>query len=192
MALRTRGRPWGHRREAGYTLVALVIGIAILTILIAGVAPSVATIMRARRGKTDLFAAASMRARSRLQRRYGRYPNELKGSTRIGLGRFGISGTIRSAIAIGSRSFRTVPTRIPRAPSCRAPRRRLHFPKSVFGPADQPKTIGPIIGSDRPSTRKAPSGAGRSTTTSGDSSSGRRRPGHHRRGEGLRTRADKQ
>ena len=66
-------------RESGFTLVALVIAIAILTILIAGVAPSVGTIMKREREEELIFRGKQYaRAIALFQRRYGRYPNELK------------------------------------------------------------------------------------------------------------------
>ena len=67
------------RRESGFTLVALVIAIAILTILIAGVAPSIGTIMKREREEELIFRGKQYaRAIALFQRRYGRYPNELK------------------------------------------------------------------------------------------------------------------
>lgn len=64
---------------AGYTLVAVVIGMAILAILIMGVAPSVATIMKREREQELLFRGKQYaRAIALFQRRYGRFPNELK------------------------------------------------------------------------------------------------------------------
>lgn len=66
-------------RAAGYTLVAVVIGIAILTILIAAVAPSVGVIMKREREDELLFRGKQYaRAIGFFQRRYGRYPTELK------------------------------------------------------------------------------------------------------------------
>ncbi len=67
------------RKEAGYTLVALVIGMAVLTILIAAVGPSIGTIMKREREEELLFRGKQYaRAIALFQRRYGRYPNELK------------------------------------------------------------------------------------------------------------------
>ena len=64
---------------AGYTLVAVVVFIAVLTILIAAVAPSVSTIMRRER-ETELIFRGKQYARAIVlfQRRYGRYPTSLK------------------------------------------------------------------------------------------------------------------
>ncbi len=63
----------------GYTLVAIVIGMAILAILIMGVAPSVSMIMKREREQELLFRGKQYaRAIALFQKRYGRFPNELK------------------------------------------------------------------------------------------------------------------
>ena len=66
-------------RERGYTLVAVVIGIAVLTILTAAVAPAISVIMRRDR-ENELIFRGKQYARGILlfQRRYGRLPNSLK------------------------------------------------------------------------------------------------------------------
>src|SRR6266540_5388110 len=65
--------------EEGYTLVAIVIGMTILAILIMGVAPSIAMVMKREREKELLFRGKQYaRAIALFQKRYGRYPNELK------------------------------------------------------------------------------------------------------------------
>src|SRR5216684_2728170 len=65
--------------EEGFTLVAVVIGIAILTILIAGVAPSIGVVMKRERENELIFRGRQYaRAIGLFQRRYGRYPNRLK------------------------------------------------------------------------------------------------------------------
>jgi type II secretory pathway pseudopilin PulG len=67
------------RGERGYTLVAVMIGIAILTILIAAIAPSIGTIMKREREEELIFRGRQYaRAIALFQRRYGRFPNELK------------------------------------------------------------------------------------------------------------------
>ncbi len=67
------------RDVRGYTLVAVVIGIAILTILIAAVGPSVATVMKRDREQELLFRGKQYaRAIGLFQRRFGRYPTALK------------------------------------------------------------------------------------------------------------------
>jgi type II secretory pathway pseudopilin PulG len=65
--------------EAGFTMVAVVIFIAILTILIAAVGPSIGTIMRREREEELLFRGKQYaRAIALFRRRYGRYPTSLK------------------------------------------------------------------------------------------------------------------
>ena len=67
------------RREAGYTLVALAIGIAVLTILLAAVGPVIATVMRREREEELIFRGRQYaRAVALFQKRFGRYPNTLK------------------------------------------------------------------------------------------------------------------
>jgi len=69
----------GERRSAGFTLVGVVVAIAVLTILIAAVAPSIATIVQ-RDKEIELIFRGKQYARAILafQRRFGRYPNSLK------------------------------------------------------------------------------------------------------------------
>src|ERR1700730_3946342 len=65
--------------QRGFTLVAIVIGIAILTILIAAVAPSIGVVMKRDREAELIFRGRQYaRAIGLFQRRYGRYPNQLK------------------------------------------------------------------------------------------------------------------
>ena len=69
----------GASRERGYTMVALVIAMAILAILIAAVGPSIGTIMKREREDELIFRGKQIaRAIGLFQRRYGRYPNTLK------------------------------------------------------------------------------------------------------------------
>jgi len=72
------GRPSERSREAGFTLVGVVIGIAIITILLAAVGPSISLILERDREQELLFRGKQY-ARSILifQKRYGRLPNEL-------------------------------------------------------------------------------------------------------------------
>jgi type II secretory pathway pseudopilin PulG len=69
----------GCARSPGFTLVGVVVAIAILTILIAAVGPSIATIVQ-RDKEIELVFRGKQYARAILafQRRYGRYPNDLK------------------------------------------------------------------------------------------------------------------
>ena len=64
---------------SGFTLVGVVVAIAILTILIAAIGPSIATVMQ-RDKEIELIFRGKQYARAILafQKRYGRYPNELK------------------------------------------------------------------------------------------------------------------
>ena len=63
----------------GYTLVAVVIGMALLAILIAAVAPSVWTIMKRERERELIFRGKQYaRGIGFFLRRYGRYPTQLK------------------------------------------------------------------------------------------------------------------
>jgi type II secretory pathway pseudopilin PulG len=65
--------------QAGYTLVALMVGIAILTIVVAAVGPMVGTIMKREREQELIFRGRQYaRAIAIFQRRFGRYPNQLK------------------------------------------------------------------------------------------------------------------
>lgn len=67
------------RAQSGYTLVAVVIAIAILSIMIAAVAPAISTIMRRDREVELIFRGKQYaRAIALFQRRYGRYPSSLK------------------------------------------------------------------------------------------------------------------
>ena len=65
--------------SSGFTLVGVVVAIAVLTILIAAVAPSIATIAQ-RDKEIELVFRGKQYARAILafQRRFGRYPNSMK------------------------------------------------------------------------------------------------------------------
>ncbi len=67
------------RLPEGFTLVGVVVAIAILTILIAAVGPSIATIMQ-RDNEFELIFRGKQYARAivAFQKRYGRYPNTVK------------------------------------------------------------------------------------------------------------------
>ena len=67
------------RLSPGFTLVGVVVAIAVLTILIAAVAPTIATVVQ-RDKEMELVFRGKQYARSivAFQKRYGRYPNQLK------------------------------------------------------------------------------------------------------------------
>jgi type II secretory pathway pseudopilin PulG len=75
-------RRWGRRAwrgPAGFTLVGVVVAIAILTILLAAVGPSIATILERDREQELVFRGKQYaRAILAFQKRYGRYPNDLE------------------------------------------------------------------------------------------------------------------
>jgi type II secretory pathway pseudopilin PulG len=76
----TGDRPAAESRAvSGFTLVGVVVAIAILTILIAAIGPSIATVMQ-RDKEIELIFRGKQYARAILafQKRYGRYPIELK------------------------------------------------------------------------------------------------------------------
>jgi type II secretory pathway pseudopilin PulG len=66
-------------KQLGFTLVALVIGMAILTITLAAVGPVIATVMRREREEELIFRGRQYaRGIQLFQKRFGRYPNTLK------------------------------------------------------------------------------------------------------------------
>jgi type II secretory pathway pseudopilin PulG len=69
----------GEPRQSGFTLVGVVVAMAIITILIAAVGPSIATIVQ-RDKETELVFRGKQYARgiALFQRRFGRYPTSLK------------------------------------------------------------------------------------------------------------------
>jgi len=68
-----------NNRESGYTMVAIVIAMTVMAILLMGVAPSIATIMKREREQELLFRGKQYaRAIALFQKRYGRFPTELK------------------------------------------------------------------------------------------------------------------
>jgi type II secretory pathway pseudopilin PulG len=71
--------PCRPRAAQGYTLVAVVIGMLILSIIIAAVGPALGNIGKRDREQELLFRGKQYaRAIGLFQRRYGRYPNTLK------------------------------------------------------------------------------------------------------------------
>lgn len=152
MKARMRSARYGRSSASdGYTLVAIVIGMMILAILIMGVAPSVATIMKREREQELIFRGKQYaRAIVLFQRRYGRLPNELK--------------------ELYENRPRTI-RKLFKDPMCRCPDWHIIYlntpdalpvgnPGSaglgsgpmptptpgVFGGSSQPKSIGPIVG----------------------------------------------
>ena len=132
---------------AGYTLVAVVIGIAILTILTAAVAPAVSVIMQRDREEELIFRGRQYaRGIALFQKRYGRYPNSLKEMyenrprTIRKLWKEPICGCddwyliTQGVPATGNDQSRTYP--LPAAPQ----------PTPGFGSPGAAKNVGPIIG----------------------------------------------
>ena len=137
--------------ESGYTMVAIVLGMMILAIVIMGVAPAVATVMKREREKELLFRGKQYaRAIGLFQKRYGRFPNELK--------------------ELYENRPRTI-RKLWKEPMCNCPDWHVIYQNSpdainpggggsglpgarplptptpgVFGPTGQTKTVGPIVG----------------------------------------------
>ncbi len=140
--------------EAGYTLVAIVIGMAILAILVMGVAPSVSMVMKREREKELLFRGKQYaRAIALFQRRYGRLPNELKELYE------NRPRTIRKLWkepickcpdwhVIYQNSPDVLPGQVPGLQPGQGPRPQPSPSPtpSVFGTTGQPKAVGPIVG----------------------------------------------
>jgi type II secretory pathway pseudopilin PulG len=78
-SVRRRTPPSGSADATGFTLVGVVVAIAILTILVAAVGPTISTILERDR-ETELIFRGKQYARAILafQKRFGRYPNDLK------------------------------------------------------------------------------------------------------------------
>ena len=67
------------RKDSGFTLVGVVVAIAIITILLAAVGPTISTIIERDREAELIFRGKQYgRAIQAFQKRYGRLPNELK------------------------------------------------------------------------------------------------------------------
>ena len=147
-ATMTNGTP---NRESGYTMVAVVLGMMILAIVIMGVAPAVATVMKREREKELLFRGKQYaRAIALFQKRYGRFPTELK--------------------ELYENRPRTI-RKLFKEPMCNCPDWHVIYQNSpdalnpggggsglpgarplptptpgAFGPTGQTKTVGPIVG----------------------------------------------
>ncbi|MFN2386784.1 MAG: type II secretion system protein [Thermoanaerobaculia bacterium] len=145
--------PGSRLGERGFTLVAVVIAISILSIMIAAVAPAVSTIMRRDREAELIFRGKQYaRAIGLFQRRYGRYPTSLEEmyETR--------PRTIRKLwkdptcncddwfllIQGQPDSVPAVDLGGPRPPSTFEDARRPT--PGIFGPREETKNVGPIAG----------------------------------------------
>ena len=141
--------------QKGYTLVAVVIAIAVLSILISAVAPAMSTIMRRDREHELIFRGKQYaRAIALFQRRYGRYPTSLKEMYE------NRPRTIRQLWKDPMCNcddwhllIQGQPDAIPSGDQAGAPNRppstfedgRRPTP-SVFGPREETKNVGPIAG----------------------------------------------
>jgi type II secretory pathway pseudopilin PulG len=75
--------PW-RRAQRGFTMVGVVVAIAIIVILLAAVGPTVATIIERDREKELIFRGKQYaRAILAFQKRFGRFPNELKELSKV-------------------------------------------------------------------------------------------------------------
>ncbi len=142
------------RSEGGYTLVAIVIGMAVMAILMMAVAPSIATIMKREREQELLFRGKQYaRAIALFQRRYGRFPTELKELYE------NRPRTIRQLwkdpmcncpdwqpLYQGSPDALPPGSQVGTPPGTPAGRPQPTPTPGVFGPEGQTKTVGPIIG----------------------------------------------
>jgi type II secretory pathway pseudopilin PulG len=138
--------------EKGYTLVAVVIGMAILAILTAAVAPAVSMIMQEDREEELIFRGRQYaRGMALFQKRYGRFPTSLKEMYE------NRPRTIRKLwkdpmcncddwelIVLGIPGAQVVPpgggARLP------APTPRPTPTVNPFGGSSQTKNVGPIVG----------------------------------------------
>ena len=152
--------PVSRRLERGYTMIAVVIGMAVMAILIAAVAPSVATIMKREREQELIFRGKQYaRAILLFQKRYGRFPNELKEMYE------NRPRTIRQLWKdpmCNCADWQVINLNSPDASACSGrgglpgglggpgsgvnPRPQPTTTPGVFGPSEGTKTVGPIIG----------------------------------------------
>lgn len=146
--------PCRPRAVRGYTLVAVVIGMLILSIVIAAVGPALGNIGKRDREQELLFRGKQYaRAIGLFQRRYGRYPNTLKelfeNNPRT------IRQLWKDPMCNCSDWYLLIwntPDALPQGGAASAPRPPGGLPPTAtpapgpFGTPGQPQVVGPIVG----------------------------------------------